>query len=74
MTQHDDHIWLTLLGEAWAIRAIEGDIIWLWRGYQPDIEHMSVHWPKYSHVASAEKAAAWLKDGLVKTRGTLKAR
>jgi hypothetical protein len=30
--QQDDHIWLTIAGEGWAIRAIHRSIFYLWRG------------------------------------------
>ena len=40
--QHNDHVWVTVNGEAWAIMAIQhyGDIIifHLWRGYEPNLE------------------------------------
>ena len=35
--QHDDHIWLTVDGEAWAIRYIDRPFIGLWRGYWPNL-------------------------------------
>lgn len=48
--QHDDHIWLTVQGEAWAIRSIERILpdeprFELWRGYYPNIEFRRVWWP-----------------------------
>ena len=49
--QHDDHIWLTILGESWAIQQIDrhGDTmhLHLWRGYEPNLEFNSFvlsHW------------------------------
>ena len=65
--QHDDHIWLTVLGEAWAIRAIEPDreTFHLWRGYEPDLEYLTVQLKKMNHAAYAEMAAAWLKYPVV---------
>jgi hypothetical protein len=36
--QHDDHIWVTVRGEAWAIAEIYKSWIWLWRGYWPNME------------------------------------
>jgi hypothetical protein len=62
MTQHDDHIWLTVLGGAWAIRRIyrnslgEIDCIDLWRGYHPNIETCRLmindwDWPRYCDAA-----------------------
>jgi hypothetical protein len=41
--QHDDHIWLTVGGEAWAIESISGSIIYLWRGYAPTLEFYLWH-------------------------------
>jgi hypothetical protein len=61
MSQHDDHIWLTVRGEGWAIRAIEREhdsmIFHLWRGYEPDLEYLVVemskpNWPAYCEAAS----------------------
>ncbi|WFU43592.1 hypothetical protein QA640_14800 [Bradyrhizobium sp. CB82] len=40
--QHDDHIWLTVRGEAWAIRRIRGRTFHLWRGYEPNLEFCAV--------------------------------
>jgi hypothetical protein len=58
-TQHDDHIWLTVGGEPWAIRAIErcGPLVFrLWRGYFPELEYRSVEminpdWDSYCKMA-----------------------
>jgi hypothetical protein len=61
--QHDDHIWLTAGGSAWAIlrvhrsngRAYRFD---LWRGYKPDLEFayldiiISVDWDSYCAKAA----------------------
>jgi hypothetical protein len=51
--QHDDHIWLTAAGEAWAIRAIRGERIYLWRGYAPNLQYCILEWPPvhWSHYA-----------------------
>lgn len=60
--QHDDHIWLTVLNEPWAIQCIErapdGMIFHLWRGYAPDLECWSVQvlnpdWDGYCTAARA---------------------
>jgi hypothetical protein len=60
--QHDDHIWLSVRGEGWAIRAIEREheamIFHLWRGYEPDLEFATVeftetNWPAYCEAAAA---------------------
>jgi hypothetical protein len=62
MTQHDDHIWLTVMGGAWAIQSIErdeaGDIAFinLWRGYAPALEFsrlrvIEANWPHYCDAA-----------------------
>lgn len=50
--QHDDHIWLTVGGSAWAIERIEGHYISFWRGYWPDLEYLvvdisDVDWEEY---------------------------
>jgi hypothetical protein len=56
INQHDDHIWLTWMGEGWAIRRIEYPIIHLWRGYEPDLEYSAidvskVDWDAYCRMA-----------------------
>lgn len=40
--QHDDHIWLCVNGGMWAICAIDGPIVHLWRGYAPNLEFSAV--------------------------------
>jgi len=46
--QHDDHIWLTVRGEGWAVHRIENETTFiLWRGYAPDLEYEWVVWPKW---------------------------
>jgi hypothetical protein len=54
--QHDDHIWLTVGGRAWAIYAMNGTDICLWRGYHPYIEYSyldisKVDWESYHRKA-----------------------
>jgi hypothetical protein len=54
--QHDDHIWLTVRGEAWAIQSKFESWIWLWRGYSPNIEValidvMGIDWVVYVNRA-----------------------
>jgi hypothetical protein len=60
--QHDDHIWLTAGGSAWAIRRVhrsngQAYRLDLWRGYKPDLEfaHLditSVDWDSYCAKAA----------------------
>ena len=40
--QHDDHIWLCVGSKMWAIWAIDGPIVHLWRGYAPNLEFSAV--------------------------------
>jgi len=54
--QHDDHIWLTLQGENWAIAAICWPFIALWRGYDPDIEYHMVMMVDFDAEAYADAA------------------
>src|SRR5215471_2906064 len=54
--QHDDHIWITVAGEGWAIERIEGPILHLWRGHAPDLEYATldtsnVNWAHYCSAA-----------------------
>jgi hypothetical protein len=54
--QHDDHIWLTAGGRAWAIYAMKGHELSLWRGYHPYIEWSyldisRVNWESYHNKA-----------------------
>jgi hypothetical protein len=62
--QHDDHIWLTAAGEGWAIERIEdgaqGTRVCLWRGYEPNLDRVTVRWPKTHWPAYAERAATLL--------------
>lgn len=60
--QHDDHIWLTVCGEAWAIQALEWPIVFLWRGYEPNLEYFAVEISNFDADAYADKALAMLKD------------
>lgn len=62
--QHDDHIWLTVHGEAWAIRAMHWPVIWLWRGYWPDLEYTVVRLDNFNsdHYADAAVAMMYRKD------------
>jgi hypothetical protein len=54
--QHDDHIWLTVDGGAWAIHSLDGDLAMLWRGYEPALEFTildmtDVDWDSYTRSA-----------------------
>jgi hypothetical protein len=54
--QHDDHIWLTVGGKAWAIHGVDGDLIHLWRGFYPYIQYAmldisNVNWESYHQKA-----------------------
>jgi hypothetical protein len=56
--QHDDHCWLTVRQEAWAIRAIEDKMLHLWRGWEPHLEYLDIdlsraRWDKYTEAAVA---------------------
>jgi hypothetical protein len=59
--QHDDHIWLTVDGEAWAIMAINRfppDVVvfYLWRGYQPNLDYRVVECTNYDWAGYCEAA------------------
>ena len=65
MPQHDDHCWLNVRGEGWAIRRIEraGSITWrihLWRGYEPDLEFCCVELENFDIRAYSDAAARLL--------------
>ena len=60
--QHDDHIWLTVGGEAWAIHSMNWPVIWLWRGYEPDLEYSAVEMSNFNAETYADKAIAMLMD------------
>jgi len=64
--QHDNHIWLTVSGQAWAIRAIHKPIFYLWRGYMHDgtletasLDTSEVDWDMY-----CERAAEFIENGI----------
>lgn len=62
--QHDDHIWLTVYGEAWAIRRIQRGrtlVIHLWRGYAPNLEFQAVEFQKVDWAGYCEAAVAMLR-------------
>lgn len=61
--QHDDHIWLTAGGSAWAIMRIHGNTIYLWRGYAPKLEYAVIRWHKKNWPGYADVAAQLLKAG-----------
>jgi hypothetical protein len=58
--QHDDHIWLTVNGEAWAIAAINRPFIMLWRGYLPDLEFNLISMQDFDAEDYCDKAVALL--------------
>ncbi|HEY7417412.1 MAG TPA: hypothetical protein VH593_19670 [Ktedonobacteraceae bacterium] len=64
--QHDDHIWLTVNGRAWAIRAIirtrHHYIFQLWRGYSPNLEHIAIECINVDWEAYCEAAIEMLRE------------
>jgi hypothetical protein len=58
--QHDDHIWLTVGGENWAIYFMSWPYIWLWRGYEPSLEFSVVEMSNFNADTYADKALALL--------------
>jgi hypothetical protein len=58
--QHDDHIWLTVNGEAWAIYAMDWPTIFLWRGYAPNLEFNAVELSGFNAEAYAKRALVLL--------------
>ena len=63
MSQHDDHVWLTVSGEGWAIRKMRWPIVWLWRGYEPSLEYLSVDLSEFDADGYCDKAIELLKEG-----------
>ena len=61
--QHDDHVWLTVGGEGWAICAMKWPMIWLWRGYAPDLEFSAVEMSNFNAESYVDKAVKLLKEG-----------
>ena len=59
--QHDDHIWLTVVGEGWAIRAINGNFIYLWRGYAPFIEYSGIDMRDFNYNKYCDMAVEMLE-------------
>jgi hypothetical protein len=62
--QHDDHIWLTVRGEAWAIQAMITPIIYLWRGYFPDCEYSAIDMSKFNYEIYCNRAVEKLNGNL----------
>ena len=54
--QHDDHIWLTVNGEGWAIHKLDWPYVWLWHGYEPHIEHLFMDLSGFNADAYANAA------------------
>lgn len=63
--QHDDHCWLNVNGEGWAIRQMRWPVIWLWRGYWPNIEYSIVQMENVNVELYCAKAVARLYDQAV---------
>lgn len=59
--QHDDHIWLTVLGEGWAIRKLTPTCIYLWRGYITNLQYCEIDITRVNWTAYCDKAVAMLK-------------
>ena len=62
--QHNDHIWITVDGQNWAIHSRVGNEFRLWRGYQPNLEYRVVRlvdpdWERYCQAAVDMLAARW---------------
>jgi hypothetical protein len=61
VAQHDDHIWLTVGGEAWAIKRIRQPYFYLWRGYWPNLEYTIVYMSEFDPVKYVERAVAQME-------------
>lgn len=59
--QHDDHIWLTIDGEGWAIYRIDGPLFTLWRGFAPELEFLRVDLSHMDWTAYSNAAKSWLR-------------
>jgi hypothetical protein len=66
MEQHDDHIWVVVLGESWAIEGIrhkeDSTVFYLWRGYYPNIERSSAELKNWDWTSYCEAAVAVLYE------------
>lgn len=52
----DDHCWIVVAGETWAIRRWRPPILYLWRGYHPHLQYSvfdtsGVDWEVYANNA-----------------------
>jgi hypothetical protein len=61
--QHDAQCWLTVQGEAWAIQAIEDNMLCLWRGWAPELEYRQVDLAKVNWEKYIEHAVQLLEAG-----------
>jgi hypothetical protein len=58
--QHDDHIWLTVGGQAWVIRWMRWPFIGLWRGYEPDLQFSLLDMTAFNAESYVKKAVELL--------------
>ena len=74
--QHDDHIWLTVYGEPWAIRRLShiygGEMVfYLWRGYEPKLEYLNIIRADTSWEDYCNAAVAMLEQGRERDHGSV---
>lgn len=65
LSDHDDHCWLTVVGKGWKILRKENEKVWVWRGYEPDIEYGLVD----LSMLDVERYTAIASDWLVAEMG-----
>lgn len=58
----DDHVWITVHGKNWAIRAISRPVFYLWRGYAPDLEFAVLDTSKIDWKAYCDAAVKLLEE------------
>lgn len=61
LTNHDDHCWLTVAGGNWKILRKDHEKVWVWRGYEPDVEYGLVDMSMVNVERYAALAADWLR-------------
>jgi hypothetical protein len=59
--QHDDHCWVVFYKNPWAIRRLTPTVMYLWRGYEPNLQYCKIDIAHIDWTAYCDVAAEYLK-------------